>query len=364
LVSKQVRYEPQFGGTVQVLLITLGSIGDLMPFLAVAERLRTRGHRCVIASNAGYAQLVQAAGFPFSNIWQRSQQNLDDVIRRDPGRAWEAVRDQMFVPATEPTLAFITEFASREPSVVLASWSAFGAARARARLGVRLATAWLSPHPLSAHRNEAGPSDVDIALFPRWFAPASEPVLQAGFPLFEDALVPALPPDVEDFLSTGPPPVILTPGSFMRQARAFFEAGLKACAALDQRAILLTPYADQVPALPGWARHFPYINLQRLALRAQALIHHGGIGTAAQGLRAGLPQLLAPVFFDQFDNAARLEALGVGRRLADPSDASSVTAMLGEMLSPSVHERSRALRTCFGADDPLAVVCDTVESLA
>src|SRR5215469_12303701 len=128
-------------GTVQVLLITLGSIGDLMPFLAVAERLRARGHRCVIASNAGYAQLVQAAGFPFAIIWQRSQQSLDEVIRRDPARAWEAVRDQMFVPAAEPTLAFIAEFARREPSVVLASWSAFGAARARAQLDVKLVTA-------------------------------------------------------------------------------------------------------------------------------------------------------------------------------------------------------------------------------
>jgi UDP:flavonoid glycosyltransferase YjiC (YdhE family) len=351
-------------GTVQVLLITLGSIGDLMPFLAVAERLRARGHRCVIASNAGYAQLVQAAGFPFAIIWQRSQQSLDEVIRRDPARAWEVVRDQMFVPAAEPTLAFIAEFARREPSIVLASWSAFGATRARAQLGVKLVTAWLSPYPLSAHRGAAGPSDVDIALFPRWFASVPEPVQQAGFPLFEDALVPGLPPEVETFLSAGPPPVILTPGSFMRQARAFFEAGLKACAALGQRAILLTPYADQVPALPGWARHFPYIALQRLAPRAAALIHHGGIGTAAQGLRAGLPQLLAPVFFDQFDNAAHLETIGVGRRLADPSDASIVTAALEEMLSPSVQERSRALRTYFGEDDPLAVVCDTAESLA
>jgi UDP:flavonoid glycosyltransferase YjiC (YdhE family) len=335
-----------------------------MPFLAVAERLRARGHRCVIASNAGYAQLVQAAGFPFAIIWQRSQQSLDEVMRRDPAQAWEAVRDQMFVPATEPTFAFIAEFARREPSVVLASWSAFGAARARARLGVKLSTAWLSPYPLSAHRGAAGPSDVDIALFPRWFAPAPEPVLQAGFPLFEDAQVPALPPDVETFLAMGPPPVVLTPGSFMRQARTFFEAGLKACAALDQRAILLTPYADQVPALPGWARHYPYIALQRLAPRASAIIHHGGIGTAAQGLRAGLPQLLAPVFFDQFDNVARLEAVGVGRQLADPSDAAAVTSALEAMLSPSVRARSAALAAHFGADDPLAGICDIVESLA
>ncbi len=335
-----------------------------MPFLAVAERLRERGHACVIASNAGYAPLVQAAGFPFAIIWERSQQSLDEVIRRDPAGAWDAVRDQMLLPATGPALAFIAEFARRAPSVVLASWSAFGAARARAQLGVKLATAWLSPHPLATLRSEAGPSDVDIALFPDWFAAAPAPVQQTGFPLFEDALVPALPAELETFLLAGPPPVILTPGSFMRQARGFFEAGLKACAALNQRAILLTPYTDQVPALPDWARHFSYIALQRLAPRASALIHHAGIGTAAQGLRAGLPQLLAPLFFDQFDNAGRLEALGVARRLTDAHDGQEMTAALEAALGPQMRQHSAALRAHFAMGDPLAVICDAVESLA
>jgi UDP:flavonoid glycosyltransferase YjiC (YdhE family) len=349
---------------MQVLLVTLGTIGDIMPFLAVAERLRARGHRCIIASNAGYAHLVQTAGFDFAIIWQRPQQTLDDLIRHDPAGAWNAVRDQMFLPATEPSFAFIKEYARREPSVVLASWSAFGAARARAQLGVKLATAWLSPYPLAAHRAEAGAADIDIAFFPDWFAPVAAPVRQAGFPLFEDALVPALPAEVEAFLSAGPPPVILTPGSFMRQARAFFEAGLKACAQLGLSAILLTPYADQVPALPAFARHYPYIALQRLAPRAAAMIHHAGIGTTAQALRAGLPQLLAPVFFDQFDNADRLETLGVGRRLAGGADAAEMTAALEAMLAAPVRARAAALRGHFGTGDPIGAICETVESLA
>lgn len=347
------------GATIlQILIPTLGSIGDVMPFLAVADRLRARGHACVIASNAGYAGLVQAAGFPFAAIWQRSDQTLDDVIRRDPVRAWDAVRDQMFVPAAAPTLAFITDFARRAPSVVLAPWSAFGAAQARAQLGVKLATAWLAPHPLVAHRAEAGEADADIAFFPDWFAQVD--VQQTGFPLFDDAQVPALPADVEAFLAVGPAPVILTPGSFLRQARGFFEAGLKACAALGQRAILLTPYADQVPPLPAFARHFPYIALQRLAPRATAMIHHGGIGTTAQALRAGLPQLLAPVFFDQFDNAARLEALSVGRRLMDAHDSAEMMAALEAMLAARPH--AEALRAHFTGDS-VTRICEIVEAL-
>ena len=46
--------------------------------------------------------------------------------------------------------------------------------------------------------------------------------------------------------------------------------------------------------------------------RAAALVHHGGIGTLAQGLAAGVPQLTMPMAFDQPDNATRLARMGVG----------------------------------------------------
>jgi len=41
-------------------------------------------------------------------------------------------------------------------------------------------------------------------------------------------------------------------------------------------------------------------------------VHHGGIGTSAQAMRAGIPQLVSPLFYDQFDNAACVTALGAG----------------------------------------------------
>ncbi len=44
-------------------------------------------------------------------------------------------------------------------------------------------------------------------------------------------------------------------------------------------------------------------------------MHQGGIGTLAQALRAGQPQVILPVAFDQPDNARRAAALGVGRVL-------------------------------------------------
>jgi UDP:flavonoid glycosyltransferase YjiC (YdhE family) len=121
---------------------------------------------------------------------------------------------------------------------------------------------------------------------------------------------------VEAFLRAGLPPVIFTPGSFMRDAGMFFQESLAASDQLGLRAILLTPYGEQIPPdLPAHARHFKYAPLQRLAPRCAGLVHHGGIGTLAQGLKAGIPQLVMPLFFDQPDNAEHLAALGVSQTL-------------------------------------------------
>jgi hypothetical protein len=63
-------------------------------------------------------------------------------------------------------------------------------------------------------------------------------------------------------------------------------------------------------------RHAHYAPFSQLLSRSAALVHHGGIGTAAHALKAGVPQLVAPCCYDQFDNAAHLRRLGVSRTVA------------------------------------------------
>jgi rhamnosyltransferase subunit B len=162
-----------------------------------------------------------------------------------------------------------------------------------------------------------------VGAWPAWFAPAPPDLLPqlrcSGFPLFheaEDALAAPLAADLQTFLAAGPAPVGVTPGSAMAHGRAFFERALAACAAAGLRAVLVTPFRDQLPAtLPPGALHLPYVPFSRLLPHLAGLVHHGGIGTSAQALAAGLPQLVQPFAHDQFDNAAHLQALGVGRSL-------------------------------------------------
>jgi len=108
------------------------------------------------------------------------------------------------------------------------------------------------------------------------------------------------------------------------------------------------------------------VALQRLAPRSAAIVHHGGIGTCAQGLRAGIPQLVAPVFFDQPDNAARLAALGVGMIISAATYGSEeVTAKLQDVLaSPLVRQSCPLIRERFHNPSALQQICDIAESLA
>jgi len=348
---------------MKYLLITLGSIGDVMPFLAVADALRQRGHHAVIASNAGYAGLVRGSGFEFAIVSERPSQPLDGVLESDPDKAWRMVRQDVFVPATGPVRAFIAHHAQLGPCRVIASWNAFGAASRE--LGVPLWRVFLSPHALA--EDDESPPDYGtgqrIGFFPPWFAPQKPDVRLTGFVMADEAVIPALPRALEAFLNDGPHPVLFTPGSFMRQAKDFFEVSLAACQRLKLRAIFLTPYSDQVRAdLPPTVRHFQFISLQRLAAFGAALVHHGGIGTCAQGLRAGIPQLIKPVFFDQHDNAARIESLGVGQQIAVYQEADLVGRLTELLASPSVKDNCAAIKARFAGSNPLQQICDLVES--
>ena len=133
-----------------------------------------------------------------------------------------------------------------------------------------------------------------LGLFPEWFAPTQPDwpgqVALTGFPLWDQPEAAGLPVEVDEFLRGGEPPIVFTPGSAMAHGQEFFQAAVEACQSLGRRGILLTKYPQQLPpALPADVRHFSFVPFSQLLPRAAALVHHGGIGSSAQGLAAGLP---------------------------------------------------------------------------
>jgi rhamnosyltransferase subunit B len=219
-------------------------------------------------------------------------------------------------------------------------------------------------------------ADLSVTLFPEWFAPTQpdwpRPIFRAGFPLFDPKPDAAPSLELTQFLQDGPAPLVFTHGTGNTQAAAYFRHACAAARQLGRRAILLSPHRDQVPAsLPPSILWQDYVPLRRLLPHVALLAHHGGIGTTAEALRAGTPQLVVPLAHDQFDNAARVVALGTGASLpASRVDTARLTRMILQLTdNGAVRERCLQVSARFDASgpaagDPMRALCARLEALA
>lgn len=188
------------------------------------------------------------------------------------------------------------------------------------------------------------------------------------FPLYDHGADAPLPPDVQRFLDAGEPPVAFTAGTANASSHAFFDASLRACQLSGRRGVLLTQDAAQLPAgLPPGVASFGYVPFKALLPRLSALVHHGGIGTTSQALLAGVPQLVRPMGFDQFDNTRRVLALGVAKQLLPRQykPARVAKALDGLLNDASSRARCAELATTLaGERSGVAVAAESVLRLA
>jgi rhamnosyltransferase subunit B len=412
---------------VHVLVATLGSAGDMYPFLRLARELQARGHRVTVIGPAVHAPMAQAAGVVYRPMGTEAEYlallEHPDVWHPRRGFAvlWGGLERHLGVLAD-----VIAAEPAGEPLALLAHPLALpSAALARAaRPDLRIVAAWLAPANLrSVHdpltigalrippwmplawraalwrfvdRSVIDPAalpglnavraarglapvahfiehlesaaDASVTLFPSWFAPtpADWPrTLHEGVFTVYDPHPDALSPALAAFLDAGDAPIVFTPGSGNRQAGRWFANALAATNRLRRRAVFLTAHRAQVPALlPAHVLWQAYVPLGALLPRSAALVHHGGIGTTSQALRAGVPQLVLPLAYDQFDNGARVEALGAGRALAGwragPRGLASALAALTGSRATAAACASVARRS---ADDAATDVAGLVERL-
>ena len=141
------------------------------------------------------------------------------------------------------------------------------------------------------------------------------------------------PAELVHFLEDGPPPVYVGFGSMgnknpERQTRL----ALRALEITGQRGILLTGWG--AVARLGTSANVFYVDdvpHSWLFPRMAAVVHHGGAGTTAAGLRAGVPNIITPFGVDQYAWADRVVKLGVGPRVADHK------RLTAEKLAQAIH---------------------------
>lgn len=364
---------------MRAAIATLGSAGDLHPFLAIARALQERGDEVHFLSQEPYRNEVERLGIPFIPIATASehQRTLDHPDLWHPVRGFGVLWRHLAVPAIDRTwlaLSALTESSPR-PLRVVASPLVVGARLTAELLPIRLTTAHTAPaslrsledplflnghqlptwtprpirkalwqfldhyklEPMAApglHRWRMthglpplsepifdrwlhSPTQV-IALFPEDFGPMPHDwpsnVRFAGFPLY-DAGSPsgtATDPELDTFCADceSGPLVVLYPGSVATRRTSDIHQAAHLLASQGYRCLLLT--TDRENRLSTSSESLlsrTWVSLPHVLPHADFLIHHGGIGTAAQGIYHHVFQVTVPSAYDQFDNAWRINKL-------------------------------------------------------
>ncbi|HXE10689.1 MAG TPA: glycosyltransferase [Bryobacteraceae bacterium] len=186
-----------------------------------------------------------------------------------------------------------------------------------------------------------------LALFSPLFAkpqPDWPPnTVATGFPFYDklDAASACLPSEMEEFLQRGEPPIVFTLGTSAVHVRSnFYEVSYRAAEKLGKRAILLAGPNFQSRIQLHATRNIliaEYVPYSQLLPRGAVTVHSGGIGTTAQALRAGKPQIVMPFSHDQPDNANRIRRLEAGAMI--PRRSYSVGRLCGELTKSMSSER-------------------------
>jgi UDP:flavonoid glycosyltransferase YjiC (YdhE family) len=416
----------------RIVMTTMGSLGDLNPYIALALEMKKRFIEPVIATSDAYRERVQSLNIEFHPIRPAmAKPDTPEYFERvngvmDPNHGAEYLFKRLLVPAvrdtyqdlsaaikgadlliTHPIVLAGPPLAQKSGipwiSTVLAPsslWSAFDpwvppnmpwlyrllkrggpyVARLYKKLMEALTDPWLVD--LYEFRDELGLPPGEPPLFEGQYAPElnlalfsnvmCEPqgdwpanTVITGFPFFDKKDNAPVDPELLRFLNSGPAPIVFTLGSAaVHVAGNFYEESMAAAKLLNRRAVLLTGSDQNRPKdpLPEGVAAFDYAPFGELLPRAAAMVHQGGVGTTGQGLRAGIPMIVVPFAYDQFDNGARVERLGVARTIArDSYKAERVATELKELLgNPSYSRCAREVGSRVRSESGAALAVDLI----
>jgi len=214
--------------------------------------------------------------------------------------------------------------------------------------------------------------DLVLALFSQSLAKPQpdwpQQTIQPGFVYFDREKAEA-ETDGHDrlaaFLDAGEPPLVFTLGSTaVHNPGDFYDVSVEAARRLKHRAVLLGAKSDAWVDSPDILA-LPYAPYSQIFPRASVIVHQGGSGTTGQALRAGRPELIVPYGWDQPDNGARAERLGVGLCLArNEYSATSATASLERLLGDSrFAARAAEIGSRISEENALMSACGAVEKV-
>jgi sterol 3beta-glucosyltransferase len=424
------------GAPRQITIATVGSRGDVQPYVALALGLERAGHAVTIATHEVFRALVTGHGLAFAPIAGDPRALLTDAR----GDRWlDTGRARHLVPAAQAFLRAMPHFverlladvwqAAQGSDLLIYSAVATPARSVAERLGIPALAAFLQPlHPTRAfpaiglpalprlggrfnvathraagrlawwsvrrHVNTWRRTTLGLAPYPAGsptflFGPPTTPTLYG----FSTHVVPRPsdwppathvtgywivpldpswrpPAALAAFLAAGPPPISIGFGSMTpASGERLTTIAIEALARAGQRGVLLRGWgglgADR--ALPNTVFAIDDVPHEWLFPRMAAVVHHGGCGTTAAALRAGVPSVVIPLGFDQPYWARRVAALGVGpppirrRNLSADGLAAAIVQAVGD---PVMRSTAATLGTVLRAERGVEAAVDVVTRVA
>jgi rhamnosyltransferase subunit B len=414
----------------RIVINCWGSHGDFFPYVGLALALKARGHTPVVATAEIYRPEVELAGLEYAHVGPDLDPNDETLYDRvmDQTRGSEVIIRELLMPKLEETYKQLTAV-SAGADLIVGHPLTVSVPLVAERANVPWVSTVLAPMlffsatdlpvmpqaPLLSHAGKLGPwaarRVVSLAqrMTQAWFEPVDQLRAQlglppAGHPMFASMFSPrltlaifsrvlaepqpdwpqnvrttgfvfyngpdqTLAPELEEFLASGPPPVVFTLGtSAVGAAGRFYHESAAAADRLGVRAVLLTGEFEQNRPDGELSRDVLLVHRaphQLLFPRASAIVLHGGVGTTGQTLRSGRPMLVVPHGHDQFDNAARVTKLGVARTLHPRRYREQrVAAELTQVLRDDYRARAESVAAIVRSEGGAAAAAETLERCA
>jgi MGT family glycosyltransferase len=414
---------------MRILITTIGSHGDIHPYVGIGQSLLRRGHEVALLANPYFKQVALDAGLDFIPVGDHM--DLREIAQNPhlmgAYSGTRRIMGEVIIPEAPNFFRTLeTQFKLNRPDAVLTHHICFGSTWACRKHRVPVAVGCLSPlawpcvddpayflplvkrdpsrramkwwlrvarygsmlfydPALNRHRRSFGlpkgtnwlltesrGGDINLALWSRQYrAPLDNDPTHGhicGFVWFDrHRQQEHAEHELESFLNSGDPPIIFTLGtSAVHVAGPFYQAAADACKLLNRRGLLLTGHPEYAPkSLPDGVAAFTYAPFSSILPRGCATVHHGGIGTTAQSLRAGRPTTIVPFAHDQFDNAARARRLGVSATVPRSKvSAETLAAALKQVLDdPKPASYAARLGQVLNSEDGAEIAADKIESM-
>lgn len=411
---------------MKLVMITIGSRGEVEPCVALGADLQARGHHVIIATHPNYRDFVQRYGLTFALIdididaflsseasptrrpnellggFINAFDTMNGMIRQIGDDAWAAASkaDALFytiggsffiphlvekldVPAIGLYLYPLGTPTCTFPNLFVPVGNL---GRTFNKLSHQLfASSWfLLRKPIRNWRSDTLGLSIDVSAAVKRFYATQSPILYglskhvlsppndwgekavvSGYWFLSQSTEWQPEPELLAFIRDGPPPIYVGFGSMdLVDAASVTETVVGALQKTNQRGLLLSGHGRLLDVEQPGIHSFTGAPFGWLFPQMKALIHHGGAGTTALGLRAGIPATAIPFMMDQPFWGRRLETLGVGtqpipiKRLTVDKLSTAIEKMVQDS---TMRERARILGKSILSEDGTACAVNYIE---